>query len=346
MSLKDWLKAITTGEATLRDFLMIVTRYMFVKAQSKYNFYIKKEYFINNMKKSEATIMVLIGKYAGVWEVSLKRIHEYSGKLDVVLINAGGFNRELSIKLSRDYGFSYFESYPNNIVASQNYFIAKYLGSEVIIKMDDDVFVTKNTFKNLLRAYHRLKSEGLDIGFIAPVLNVNNYSYYHFLKTLGLLEEYEKIFGKPLIFEGHAKRNIWQNPDVAKYIWEKSLPLNHVAQIFEDKNKDSIEIIPTRFSIGCILFEKSFLMRFYGYLTPRPRFKLDTSKAFDSSQITKLLLPYGDEESINFFADTTMHGRFLVLDSFAGHLSYRPQSKYMLDWFRNNKERLLEDLNY
>jgi hypothetical protein len=56
--------------------------------------------------------------------------------------------------------------------------------------------------------------------------------------------------------------------------------------------------------------------------------------------------PYGDEDSINFYADTALHGRFLILDSFAGHLSYYPQVEYMLDWFRKNRNKLLEDLNY
>lgn len=56
------------------------------------------------------------------------------------------------------------------------------------------MFLTKFTIKNMIRAYSRLKEEGVDIGFVAPVLNVNNVSFYHFLKTLDLIEEYSKIF--------------------------------------------------------------------------------------------------------------------------------------------------------
>jgi hypothetical protein len=62
---------------------------------------------------------------------------------------------------------------------------------------------------------------------------------------------------------------IWRDPETAKYVWEKSLPLNQVAQVFEEKNKESIEVIPIRFSIGCILFERDFLLSFNGYLAPR-----------------------------------------------------------------------------
>jgi hypothetical protein len=63
------------------------------------------------MRGSNAIIMVLTGKYPDLWSVSLRRIYEYGRGLDVVLVNAGGFHRELAINVAMDYGFSYFESY-------------------------------------------------------------------------------------------------------------------------------------------------------------------------------------------------------------------------------------------
>jgi hypothetical protein len=346
MSLTNWIKSLIKREATLRDFEMMIIRNIFIKAQRSYNFYVKKEYFIDNMRGSNAIIMVLIGKYPDLWSVSLRRIYEYSRGLDVVLVNAGGFHRELAINVARDYGFSYFESYPNNYVAAQNYFLARYARSNLVIKIDDDVFVTKNTFRNMLQAFQKLKDNGVDIGFVAPVLNVNTVSYYYFLKTLNLLEEYKRLFEEPIVFREPTKQKIWRDPATAKYVWEKSLPLNQVAQLFEEKNRESIEVIPTRFSIGCILFERDFLLSFNGYLTPRPKFKHGANRDANSLYLTRLFIPYGDEDSINFYADTTLHGRFLILDSFAGHLSYYPQAEYMLDWFRKNRNKLLEDLNY
>jgi GT2 family glycosyltransferase len=216
---------------------MTIIRNLFIKAQRNYNFYVKKEYFIDNMQGSNAIIMVLTGKYPDLWSVSLRRIYEYGRGLDVVLVNAGGFHRELAINVARDYGFSYFESYPNNYVAAQNYFLARYARSNLVIKIDDDVFVTKNTFRNMLQAFQKLKDSGVDIGFVAPVLNVNTVSYYYFLKTLGLLEEYKRLFEEPVVFRESTKQIIWRDPAAAKYIWEKSLPLNQVAQVFRGKEQ-------------------------------------------------------------------------------------------------------------
>ncbi len=115
----------------------------------------------------------------------------------------------------------------------------------------------------MIRAYLNLKEEGLDIGFVAPVLNVNNVSFYHFLKTLNLLEEYSKIFEKPIFAKHGTKQRIWYEPEVTKWIWERSLPLNKIAEIFAEKNKGlyEYEYIPVRFSIGCILFERTFLLK-------------------------------------------------------------------------------------
>jgi hypothetical protein len=52
----------------------------------------------------------------------------------------------------------------------------------------------------MLQAFQKLKDNGVDIGFVAPVLNVNTVSYYYFLKTLNLLDEYKRLFEEPVVF--------------------------------------------------------------------------------------------------------------------------------------------------
>jgi hypothetical protein len=140
----------------------------------------------------------------------------------------------------------------------------------------------------MLQAFRKLKDSRVDIGFVALVLNVNTVSYYYSLKTLGLLEEYKRLFEEPVVFRESTKQIIWRDPAAAKYIWEKSLPLNQVAQVFEEKNKGSIEVIPIRFSVGCILFERGFLLSFNGYLTPRLKFKHGASRDASSLYLTRL----------------------------------------------------------
>lgn len=342
------VKDLFTREVTLFDVLVHVVKVSWLRMQDRYNLYVKKYRFIDRMKGSEVCILVLAGLYSQVWKVTMERINAYSEGFDVVIVNPGGFHSEKALRFAKEYGFSYFESFPNNIAAAQNFVLRNICRSRLVVKMDDDVFLAKNTVRSLLRAYGRLKEEGYDIGFLAPVLNVNNYSYLHFLKTLGLAEAYEEAFEKPIPVRNWAKQAIWYDPRAAMWIWEKSLPLNRTAERFEKVNAGMFELIPVRFSISCILFERSFLLKGGGFLAHFPRrlargnYPEVTTRR--GGYVINAPLPLGDEESINFFSDRNMFGRFLVLDAFAGHLAYYPQAEAMLKWFSRNERRLLEDL--
>jgi len=104
----------------------------------------------------------------------------------------------------------------------------------------------------------------------------------------------------------------------------KSLPLNSIAEIFVKRNAGLYELIPVRFSISCILFERHFLLRHHGFSSPGPRISV---RITDKVRITPLVwgsLIQGDEDSLNFYADNEKYARILALDSFAGHLSYYP----------------------
>lgn len=325
-----------------------MARTSWLRLQNKYNFYVKKYRFIDRMRDSDVCILVLAGLYPEVWRVSMERISAYSEGYDVIIVNPGGLHTERAQILAGEYGFSYFESFPNNVAAAQNFVLKNICRSRLVVKVDDDVFLTKNTVRCLLRAYSRLREEGYDIGFLAPVINVNNYSYLHFLKTLGLAEAYEEAFEKPIPVRNWTKQAIWQDARAAVWIWERSLPLNSTAELFERVNAGKFELIPVRFSINCILFERSFILESGGFLAHFPRTKARGESPGTTTRsegyVLRALLPLGDEESINFYSDRSMRGRFLVLDSFAGHLAYYPQADTMLRWFLKNKDRLLEDL--
>jgi len=343
-ALKLLLKGLIKGELTVFDFMVKVI-HAFTAVQRYYNFHavkVRKKYL--DLKGTKATIYVLLGKYHELWDVVLERLYYYNEGFDVILVNPGGFQSDKALALSKNYKFSYIEFIPNNIEAAQNYVIYHVIDSPIVIKLDDDVFLTKFTIKNMIRTYLRLKEEGLDIGFIAPVLNVNNVSFYYFLKTLGLLEEYSKIFEKPIFAKHWTNQRIWYDPEVAKWIWERSIPLNEIAKIFAEKNKGLYEYIPVRFSISCILFERTFLLRHYGFSSPGPRVSINIQGKVRNMPLIWGTVIQGDEDSINFYADNEKYARILALDSFAGHLSYYPQQEVMLKWYRNNKHRLLEDL--
>ncbi len=346
---KDWTLKLLKREITFHDYLMFIIRRVYVRMQMKYNTHLKKVVVVDRSNGRDVGLVLLTGLYPATWDVVFRRVYEYADGVDVVVLNAGGFNRERAMELAKEYGFSYVEGYPNNYTALQNYYLMN-TSAKIIIKMDDDVFLTKYTIGNLLETYRKLREEGYDVGFVAPVLNVNNVTYYHFLKTLGLVEEYERLFEKPIYIRNWTKQRVWYDPEVAKWLWENSLPLNEVAEVFQQKNRDKIDTIPVRFSIQLILYETSFLKQLGGLSSPGPKF-VDTQrntdrmfKAMPQSRVPRLVIPLGDEESINFFADIYMAGRFVSLSSFAGHLAYFPQSTYMIEWFIRNKEKFLTDI--
>jgi hypothetical protein len=343
--LPTWLAAIAEGKVTFRDFRMNIVRRIYLREQQHYNFYIKKYKFLDERKHSgNVTVVLLAGAHDYAWRVVFRRLYEYSGDLDVIVINPGGLKGELCMKLSKDYGWSYFESFPNNITAAENFVLKNIVVSDKIIKMDDDVLITKNTFKNILRAYNILKEEGIELGFLAPVLNVNNVSYYYFLKTLNLIEEYAKLFEKPHIYKHWSGQKIWYDARAAVWIWEHSIPLNTVAEIFEKVNKDYWVPIPVRFSISLILFEKDFILKnTYGLVSPSPRIAFEDSRNGRSYE-KAYMIPYTDEISFNYYSDVLKRARVLILDSFAGHLAYGPQKEFVKKWFLANEKRLLEDL--
>ena len=200
-----WLAAVAERRATFRDLRMAVVRRVFLREQQRYNFYIKKYKFLDQRKGSKnVTVLLLAGAHDYTWRIVFRRLYEYSDDLDVVVVNPGGLNGELCMKFARDYGWSYFECFPNSITAAENFVLKNIIESDKVIKMDDDILITKNTFKNILKAYNAVKEEGIEIGFLAPVLNVNNVSYYFFLKTLGLIEELVHSLRNPISSSARA----------------------------------------------------------------------------------------------------------------------------------------------
>lgn len=332
------------GKITLRDLFMSLLWKSFLREQSIYNFYLKKFKFIDRRNGTQdVSILLLAGKYEFAWETTFKRLYEYQQGIDVIVVNPGGISGELCMKMAEEYGWSYFESKLNNLSSAQNYVIRNLIDSNKIIKIDDDVLVTKNSIKNLLRTYSILKEKNFDVAFIAPVINLNNVSYYYFLKTLELEEKYRQKFEEPLIFKHWTKQKIWYDPEAAIWIWEHSLPLNDTASIFETKNKDMWTPIPVRFSTNMILFEKKFLLDHTPGLMARPP-RVYNKKSIEAIKERATILPDFDEASINYYADTLKYARILALDAFAGHLSYNLQREEIKKWYEKNKKRLLEDL--
>ncbi|MEM0459505.1 MAG: hypothetical protein QXZ31_06520 [Thermofilaceae archaeon] len=343
-ALKRFLSGLIRGELTTFDLTLALIRRTWIELQSRYNFYVGKFRFIDRLKGYHLTVIVISGKYPSIWNATLERLYAYSGEADVIIVNPDGLHGRTLEKLCEAYNFSYFEGSTKNFEAAQNYVCTFIIDSPLVLKMDDDVFLTEKTIPSLLSAYIRLKSVGHDIGFLAPILNVNNVTYFHFLKTLNLDDEYAQRFEKPIFTRHWTRQRIWWDPAAAQWVWERSLPLNTVADVIEERNRGKHDLIPVRFSISCILFERRIIASSRGLLAYNRATGRYEGRGDSIGRIASPMIPIGDEAFMNYYTNDRMCGRFIALDSFAGHLCYGPQATTMLRWFENNKARLLEDV--
>ena len=127
--------------------------------------------------------------------------------------------------------------------------------------------MAEGAFDALLDGYRAFEAEGrYRPGYVAPVLNVNGFSYVTFLETLGLAEEYAERFGE--LRRAVTGVRIHHDPEAARWIWERSLPFDAVARRFTELPY-ACEPIPHQFSIGMILFERSLWEEMHGLKAAR-----------------------------------------------------------------------------
>ena len=84
---------------------------------------------------------------------------------------------------------------------------------------------------------------------------MNGSTYYKLLEFTNSEHEYEQSFGT--IVSGCAHIPVWSDGDAARFIWEKSLPFDAVANSFFSKNEGYF-VCPHKISIGAIFFTREF----------------------------------------------------------------------------------------
>jgi hypothetical protein len=115
------------------------------------------------------------------------------------------------------------------------------------------------------------------------------------------------------------KPRVWSDDDVAKWIWERTHPIDKNLMIFNSQPVD-YEPIPHRFSIGAILFRRSFWSRINGF------------KAAPEGML-------GIEEK-DLAQQCAVNSRvpLLSLNTAAGHLAFGPQKETMIPYYDDNEK--------
>ncbi len=218
--------------------------------------------FTNRQKGTSNVVIVLIGYKPKLWNSVIPRLQRalafdpaISDQFDVCLVTPGATKPELA-EIAAQNGWSYLHTKANRVSLAQNLAVKVHPQAKLIYKLDEDIFLPEFYFQEMQRSYERVKQENrYRVGFCAPLLNVNGYSYLPFLERLGLSEKYKHEFGELMAAAYHVK--IQHDPAACRWIWEHTLPFDATAQKIFDQGFH-YSTIPHRFSIGAILMERPF----------------------------------------------------------------------------------------
>lgn len=280
--------------------------------------------FEDRQKGSENVCIILSGYKEYLWEDVFSRISKYSEDIDmdICIVSSGMYHEKLS-ELAKEKEWSYLSIERNNVALTQNIAIHLHKKAKRIFKLDEDMFLTENYFRQSLETLKRVEEDcEYKIGFVAPMIPINGYSHVDVLKKLNLLEDFENTFGKVCRDRGN-NANIVKNVEVAKYLWGSTQKkLRNIDQISKELSEEefSYSVCPIIFSIGAILFTRD-LWEEMG------RFKVTkgTSMGFDEVQICHHCM---------------LESKAIIVshNTLVGHFSYGPQTKEMIQYYNENRE--------
>ncbi len=283
--------------------------------------------FENRNRNKEKMCLVLCGYKDYLWDEVFKRLNLFvSEDIDVCLCSAGKYVDRLSqIALKNDW--SYLSTELNSVSLIENICISLFEDAKWIYKMDEDIFVTKNSFDSLMDTAQEIdNSEKYEVGIVSSLIPVNAIGYRIVLERYGLLTDFEDKFGRALI-GGHPQREIEKNPETAKYMWGcNSLPMLDL--LASDMSGESgYYACATRLSIGFVLFRKDLWRRMQGFLVQG---SMDLGV---------------DEEDLNGFCINESKIVAISLRSVVGHFGFGRQTEEMKKYYMMRKDRFALEKN-
>src|SRR5574344_2528256 len=126
-----------------------------------------KHQFINRQHGYKKMCMILAGYKPLVWEDVKARILNYIPKdIDVCLLSSGKYCDYLADD-AKKYNWSYLSTSDNKVTLIQNIAISLFPKAELIYKLDEDIFVTKDFFRCLEDTYRDVERNSYyDVGFV------------------------------------------------------------------------------------------------------------------------------------------------------------------------------------
>lgn len=280
--------------------------------------------FIDRGMKSENLLMIIVGFQPFYWEAVFERVQrnkELSSESIDVCVCVPGQDGEIIKEYCKRYGWSYLRISTDRLSQIQNLAIELHPSAEWIYKIDEDIILCDNYFQMMKETYCRAEAEcAQNIGFVGPLLNLNACCTPIFIKTINAEEEYANKYGKLKIgleYELHT------GIDTALWIWEKSVPFDKVAKQIRISNKEKYSIGKYRYSIGAILFKRSFWKEI-GYFVVGS----DGESGMEEAQICSYCM-------------NSMRAIVIAEDIFVGHLGFFRQKEAVRSFFEKNKDSIM-----
>lgn len=215
--------------------------------------------FINRSKGEENLCILLAGYKEFLYPEIFKRLKNYSIKnMDICIVTSGIYSEKIN-NICKKNNWSYLSTEENNVSLIQNIAIKNHKNAKYIFKLDEDIFITKNYFKNMLKSYEYAKTTNYTLGVLAPLIPINGYGHARIIEKLNLENIYEERFGA-LKYMAGPNRKIEKDLDVAKFFWGEGNVIPSIDELNEKFSQQPLKVqpCPIRFSIGAILFERYF----------------------------------------------------------------------------------------
>lgn len=282
--------------------------------------------FENRSKGYKKLCVILAGYKTYLFDVVFTRITRYlPDDIDVCVVSSGLFSEELS-SICQKNSWSYLSTKENNVSLVQNVAINLHPKAQYIYKLDEDVFITEGYFQRLFDAYNRAKTGDYSPGVIAPLMLINGFTSLMIIDKLGLRRLFNERFGTLKYETGARKKTMVESEvSIARFLWGEDdiMPsIDEMNRRFYNQEKKEIAC-PIRFSIGAVLFERSFWEHMY---------------YFDVDRKDKNMM---GKDEIKMCEHCVIHSMPLMVSEniVVGHFSYGMQTEGMKEYFAQHPER-------
>jgi hypothetical protein len=108
------------------------------------------------------------------------------------------------------------------------------------------------------------------MSFGSVIIPINGFGWVPFLEIMDFMKEFKQNFPQIEIKQDCMNVAAWNNPEVCKYIWRKSIDMDLTSKIFrQNQNGHFSDILcHHRYSIGAILFSHKVWEKMGGWKLP------------------------------------------------------------------------------